>query len=158
MDLAHEVVSGVELVVTLSQREQSVLRLTLPWVRNIGVLSREACLAAYEEVDALFFPSLLESYGLPLVEAMELGLPVVCADRPYARWLCEDQAIYFDPLSAHSAWLAIRELQRRQTGGWQPDWRRARAKLFKDWNAVARQLVEMLELANRPRVQAGRRG
>jgi glycosyltransferase involved in cell wall biosynthesis len=54
-------------------------------------------LAAYEAADACLFPSLCESFGHPLVEAMALGKPLIAADRPYARELCGEHALYVDP-------------------------------------------------------------
>jgi glycosyltransferase involved in cell wall biosynthesis len=95
-------------------------------------------------VDALFFPSLAESYGLPLVEAMVMGLPVVCADLPYAHWLCADQALYFDPADPAAAREAIAELDRRRLAGWRPDWSRALARIPKSWNEVGARFLELL--------------
>ena len=46
----------------------------------------------------MVFPSLAESFGLPLVEAMAAGCPVAAADRPYAREVAGPAAVYFDPL------------------------------------------------------------
>jgi len=51
----------------------------------------------YQEVDACVFASFCESFGHPLVEALALGKPLVCADWPYARELCGDNALYFHP-------------------------------------------------------------
>ena len=59
---------------------------------------------------------------MPLIEAMTLGLPIVCADLPYARGLCGGEAIYFNPLSASSAWEAIAELQRVTELQPDPEW------------------------------------
>lgn len=53
--------------------------------------------ALYRSVDACVFPSVCESFGNPLVEALALGKPLVCADRPYARELCGEHALYVDP-------------------------------------------------------------
>ena len=78
---------------------------------------------------------------------MTLGLPVVCADLPYARWICEDEAIYFDPASASDAWRAIMELKARLTAGWSPDWSRALLKLPSDWDEVASSFLEILRKA-----------
>jgi glycosyltransferase involved in cell wall biosynthesis len=57
----------------------------------------DALVDLYGAVDACVFPSFCESFGHPLVEAMAAGKPVVCADRPYARELCGDHALYVDP-------------------------------------------------------------
>jgi glycosyltransferase involved in cell wall biosynthesis len=51
----------------------------------------------YRSSDACVFPSICESFGHPLVEAMTMGLPIVCSDRPYARELCGEGATYVDP-------------------------------------------------------------
>jgi glycosyltransferase involved in cell wall biosynthesis len=51
----------------------------------------------YGSVDACVFPSICESFGHPLVEAMVVGAPLVCADRAYARELCGEYALYVDP-------------------------------------------------------------
>ena len=51
----------------------------------------------YATSDACVFPSICESFGNPLVEAMAAGKPIVAADRPYARELCGDAAVYVDP-------------------------------------------------------------
>ncbi len=98
----------------------------------------------YGEVDALFFPSTTESYGLPLLEAMALDIPILCSDLPYARWLCESEAIYFQPTDAKSASDAIAELRRRLMTGWRPDWSTALAKIPEDWDQVANKFIELL--------------
>jgi glycosyltransferase involved in cell wall biosynthesis len=70
-------------------------------VRLLGDVPYEQVAKVYWEHDIFVFPSLAESYGHPLVEAMASGLPVVAANLAYARELCGDAAIYFDPLSAY---------------------------------------------------------
>ncbi|KAK3582584.1 hypothetical protein CHS0354_024138 [Potamilus streckersoni] len=44
----------------------------------------------YKSVNALVFPSLVETFGLPLLEAAMFGLPVLVADLPYAREVLKD--------------------------------------------------------------------
>ncbi len=53
----------------------------------------------YARCDALLFPSLLETWGLPLTEARQRGIPIVAADLPYAHETIGDcdAAAYFDP-------------------------------------------------------------
>jgi len=57
---------------------------------------------AYTLATALVMPSLVETVGLPMLEAASVGTPVVAADRPYARDVCGDAALYFDPLDPES--------------------------------------------------------
>ena len=54
---------------------------------------------------ALLFPSLAEGYGLPLVEALGMGVPVIASDLPVFREIGGDIPIYLDPLDA-AAWEA----------------------------------------------------
>jgi glycosyltransferase involved in cell wall biosynthesis len=65
----------------------------------IGHLPPEQVVSCYQKADALLFPSLLETAGLPLVEAMCHGLPIIASDRDFAHEICGDAARYFDPRS-----------------------------------------------------------
>jgi glycosyltransferase involved in cell wall biosynthesis len=69
---------------------------------RVGHLLGAALRAAYQQADLLVMPSLVETVGLPMLEAMSVGLPVLAADRPYARDICADAAAYFDPLRPES--------------------------------------------------------
>ncbi|MBC7248236.1 MAG: glycosyltransferase family 4 protein [Actinobacteria bacterium] len=53
----------------------------------------------YKMADMFAFPSLRESFGHPIVEAMSCGLPIAISDLPYAHEICGDAAVYFDPLN-----------------------------------------------------------
>jgi glycosyltransferase involved in cell wall biosynthesis len=114
-------------------------------IRCWGTLDPEGMLARYAEADALVFPSVAESYGLPLIEAMHLGLPIVCADRPYARILCAQNALYFDPDSAESLQSALTELRTRLAAGWRPDWSDQRAAIPRDWAEVAARMLALFD-------------
>lgn len=63
----------------------------------VGPRYREELAQLYQQVDACLFPSICESFGHPLVEALAVGKPIICADRPYAREICGDRAVYVDP-------------------------------------------------------------
>ena len=51
----------------------------------LGYQSFEQVLSIYKEIDALVFPSFIETFGLPLLEAASLGIPIIVADLAYAR-------------------------------------------------------------------------
>ena len=54
-------------------------------VKFCGKMPFEDVLGMYKMCDALIFPSYIETYGLPLLEAASLGLLVLVADLPYSR-------------------------------------------------------------------------
>lgn len=74
-----------------------------------GVLNGEAIARLYALADVFVYPSIIESFGHPLLEAMAAGLPVVAADAPVNRELCADSAIYF---SSHDAADCARQIRR----------------------------------------------
>lgn len=130
------------LTVTLSQEANPAPRLS--WLRCSGFLSSDQMIEAYSQVDALLFLSKEESYGFPLVEAMFVGLPIVCPDLPYAHTLCGEQAIYFDPDSPDSLCQAMNALKSKLDGGWWPDWKNQLKDIPRDWQTVARKMIEVV--------------
>jgi len=51
----------------------------------IGQVSYDQVCQMYDNCDAVVFPSYIETYGLPLVEAAMTGVPIIASDLPYAR-------------------------------------------------------------------------
>ena len=60
----------------------------------------------YAQCGALIYPSLFESFGLPLLEARQAGLPIVAAERDYVRDVVEP-VVSFDPESSLSIARAV---------------------------------------------------
>src|SRR5208282_911838 len=82
--------------------EQKILAGLAGCVRYLGVLRYEQTWQAYREADVFVFPSLCESFGHPLVEAMAAGLPVMASGIPVHREICGDAAEYFPPRNAEA--------------------------------------------------------
>ena len=74
---------------------------------------------------------------------MWIGLPIVCPDLGYARNLCGDQAIYFNPRSVSSLHLAVDELNHRLRSGWWPNWSVQLAGVPEDWVSVASSMIKV---------------
>jgi glycosyltransferase involved in cell wall biosynthesis len=116
----------------------------ISWIHCVDRLAPDKVINAYRTTDALLFLSLSESYGFPLVEAMWIGLPIICPDRPYARTLCGDQAIYFNPENLNSLHEALVDLRNRLDSGWWPEWSEKLHAIPRNWDEVA---AAMLVLA-----------
>lgn len=67
-----------------------------------GKATDEELAALYSNAKALVFPSLSEGFGLPLVEAMTYGCPILASDITVFREICQDAARYFDPTNEQS--------------------------------------------------------
>jgi glycosyltransferase involved in cell wall biosynthesis len=63
----------------------------------------------YEAADVFVLPTLLEGFGLPVVEAMRRGVPVACSDIPVLREVAGDAARYFDPHDPRAVAAAIED-------------------------------------------------
>jgi hypothetical protein len=113
------------------------------WIKCVGRLKPEGVLGVYGAVDGLLFLSLSESFGFPLVEAMWIGLPIICPDLPYSRVLCGEEAIYFDPQNISSLRAAVIELDERLKAGWWPDWREPMKTIPESWGAVAASMLRV---------------
>ncbi len=66
-------------------------------LRFTGFLSDEEISVLYRYGTAYVFPSLYEGFGLPPLEAMSYGLPVLSSDRGSLPEVLGDAALYFDP-------------------------------------------------------------
>lgn len=79
-------------------------------VKFTGRLSDEDIVALYSHAAALVFPSLYEGFGIPPLEAMLLGCPVLSSNIEPAREVCGDAALYFDPKDAQDIVRSITDL------------------------------------------------
>ncbi len=67
-----------------------------------GFVPVELLAGLYGGATALFFPSLFEGFGMPILEAMAAGVPVFCSDRSSLPEVGGDAARYFDPENQES--------------------------------------------------------
>lgn len=111
--------SGALLVTTLAHDEHGGARAFLDRVAekrlngvlfNVGRVASADMPSLYRVSDGLLMPTLLETFGLPYVEAMHHQKPILTSDLDFAHAVCGDAAIYFDPLDPQSIVAAIERL------------------------------------------------
>ncbi|MBO4598400.1 MAG: glycosyltransferase family 4 protein [Bacteroidaceae bacterium] len=76
-------------------------------IEYLGRVTDKELVELYSGAKAFIFPSLYEGFGLPPIEAMMCGCPVLVSDIPVLREICKDAAIYFNPKDAISISSAI---------------------------------------------------
>ncbi len=76
-------------------------------VVNVGELAHREVLALYPKAGAVIYPSTFESFGLPLLEARQAGLPVLAAEMDYVRDVLDPEQS-FDPDSPLSIARAVK--------------------------------------------------
>ena len=67
------------------------------WLICVGYVSDATVRALYERAAAVVYPSIYEGFGLPLVEAMAAGTPIICSDIPVFREVAADAALFVPP-------------------------------------------------------------
>ncbi|MCA9235127.1 MAG: glycosyltransferase family 4 protein [Planctomycetales bacterium] len=71
-------------------------------VIDLGRLTDEELSVAYASATCFVFPSAVEGFGLPVLEAQINRCPVVCSDIPVFREVAGNAALFFDPRLAES--------------------------------------------------------
>lgn len=100
---------------------------------------------------ALVFPSLYEGFGLPPLEAMACGCPVVAARATSIPEVCGDAALYFDPFDIGDIFGAMKRMaQEDKLRANLVAQGRERARMF-SWDASATKMADIMqrELAGR---------
>ena len=71
------------------------------WLRHLGFVNEEVLPALYAGARVFVYPSIYEGFGLPPLEAMASGTPVVVASHSCLPEVCGDGARYVDPEDPH---------------------------------------------------------
>lgn len=69
-------------------------------IYNLGRIDISDCPQAYYESDAMFLPTLMECFSASYAEAMKMGKPIATSNLTFATVVCNDAAIYFDPMNS----------------------------------------------------------
>ena len=113
---------------------------------SLGKVTIYQCPPLYQNADFMFMPTLLECFSATYPEAMKMNVPILTSDMPFAKDVCADAAIYFNPLSPESIGEAIYSLannpqlvtEQKQRG-------QERLKTFNSSQSRAQQYIDILE-------------
>lgn len=107
-DLPHELVLTGQLSSQAPEVPELIKKLNLE--RDViitGFVPDEELAALYSAADLFVFPSLYEGFGIPPLEAMACGCPVVASNVSSIPEILGDAALFFDPLSVEDMAGAI---------------------------------------------------
>lgn len=78
-------------------------------IHYLGRVTDEELVRLYNQAVCFIFPSLYEGFGLPPIEAMSCGCPVLVSDIPVLREVCGDAATYFGPYNPYAIRKTIQQ-------------------------------------------------
>jgi glycosyltransferase involved in cell wall biosynthesis len=114
-----------------------------------GRVTDEDKAALMSGATALVFPSLYEGFGLPVVEAMQCGAPVICSNTSSLPEVAGDAALLVDPLDVDALTRAmLRLLAEADLRGTLAERGYAQAQKF-SWQSCAAHVLSALESAAR---------
>lgn len=116
-------ISAVNLIKSRNQLEENLVVVGSPlWktadidTKNLssviftGYVSDEYLPILYQGASAFIFPSLYEGFGIPVLEAMASGIPIMLSDNTSFPEIALNAALYFDPFDTESIATTIQNL------------------------------------------------
>jgi alpha-1,2-rhamnosyltransferase len=113
------------------------------WFSDISDAELAYC---YKHANALVYPSMDEGFGLPLVESLIFGCPVIASDIPVFREVGQEFCKYFSIESENYLAIAIKEFENEES------YYRTKIKNFgwPNWEESSRSLIDLLIYQDRP--------
>ena len=90
---------NIKFILTIDENSYNTLFPDKPeQVINLGPVSHKSCPSLYDQCDIMFLPTLLEVFSASYPEAMKMQKPILTSNYSFAKDVCRDAAIYFNPL------------------------------------------------------------
>lgn len=109
-ELEKEDIDNVEFVLTLKAADYEQHIGPHPRIHNVGPVKPEEAPSLYRECDGMFLPTLAECFSASYPEAMKMEKPIVTTDLGFARSICGEAALFFEPMNAKTAVNQIKQL------------------------------------------------
>jgi len=91
----------IKFVLTIDDSDYQKMFSNNPSIINLGPIPPESCPSIYKQCNALFAPTLLETFSAAYPESMKMGIPILTSDFSFATDVCKDSALYFNPLNVN---------------------------------------------------------
>ncbi len=98
----------------------------------------------YNQATAFIYPSLYEGFGIPLLEAMSCGCPVIASCIPTTQEVALDVPVYFEPTSTDSLVQALDQIINEQRNLARTHKGLERVKMF-SWDKTAEQTLKVYQ-------------
>lgn len=150
-----ESLGDVEFVIAGIGTEKFQKKIINNNVRALGAVLPAELPALYRAAEIFVYPSFYEGFGLPVLEAMAAGVPVVTSSCTSLPAVARDAAILIDPHDLNELRTAIIKLW--NLSSLREDLSRRGMEIAKNfsWEASARKLLEKFENIKNPRAQSG---
>lgn len=113
-------------------------------IKMMGFIPDEDLVILYQHALCLVYPSFYEGFGLPVLEAMSCGTPVICSKTSSLPEVAGCAAVYIDPNSINDIVKALRRIQNRQLRKRLTEKGLAQAKNF-SWEKSAKKLNDLYQ-------------
>lgn len=120
------------------------------YIHHLGYLTDAEVAVFYAHADIFVYPSFYEGFGLPILEAMTLGAPVITSSLSSMPEVGGEAAVYINPHDVEDLAKTINEVRCDRT------WRenlikkgKSRGKLY-SWEKVARETLNAYSRLNKP--------
>ncbi|MDO9002642.1 MAG: glycosyltransferase family 1 protein [Aquabacterium sp.] len=115
-----------------------------PFVKHVGYVSDAELASLYMQAACFVFPSLYEGFGIPPLEAMARGCPVVASNAASIPEVCGPAAVYFDPVDPSSFLDALHQVMGSEPARVQLKVLAQQRSQLWTWPRAARSLLQAL--------------
>jgi len=114
----HHNITDVRFVLTIPESQYQASEILMianrlgvsEYIQNIGPVKLLDGPSLYAQCDITLLPSVLETFSATYPESMHMGLPIITSDMQFARNVCADAALYFEPMNAADAAAKLAKL------------------------------------------------
>lgn len=117
----------------------------IPGVIILGFVSQEHLIDLIRGADAMITPSLHEGFGLPIVESMACGVPVIASNIFSPPELMEDAGLLVDPYDTNAISKAIVEIAKNEKLRVDLSKKALKRSQYYSWDSTAKKMLELFQ-------------